>query len=168
MAIDEHEYASGNAVRRIVEAQRIERTLRRAIEVVECPIWEQEWDRMFRRDELIQELEELARRPGELLAAASEGRAAGIVARKLRERLRASEQRAERSEHDARQLQLRVEAAETDLKHAQAKLAKARRRRAGRATRALRAGQAGPSIASAAARQSPGSSLRELQRGGKW
>jgi len=153
---------------RIIEAQRIERTLRRAIEVVECPIWEQEWDRRFRLDELIQELEELARRPGEMLAAANEGRAARKLARELREELNASLAHATALGTQAGTLQLRVLALDTDLKHAQAKLAKARRRRAGRATGALRAGQAGLSIASAATRRRLRSLQRELQRGGKW
>lgn len=75
----------GDDVQDVLEVQRVERTLRRAIEVVSHPIWEQEWDGMFRRDELLEELEELARRPRDLLAAKSDGWVARASAKDLRE-----------------------------------------------------------------------------------
>lgn len=75
----------GDDLQDVLEAQQIERTLRRAIEVVSHPIWEQEWDGMFRRDELLEELEELAKRPRDLLAATNDAWVARASAKESRE-----------------------------------------------------------------------------------
>lgn len=75
----------GDDVQDVLEVQQIERTLRRAIEVVSHPVWEQEWDGMFRRDELLEELEELAKRPRDLLAATNDAWVARASAKESRE-----------------------------------------------------------------------------------
>lgn len=77
----------GDDVQDVVEAQKIEGTLRRAIEVVSHLVWEHQWDGMFRRDELIEELEELAKRPRDILAAREDGRAARKETARLSQQL---------------------------------------------------------------------------------